>query len=135
MARDDRRTESRRPILLNVRCRIAAGLSPEVWLTNLSDTGCQLILRAGVLMVDQHIVIEPRELEGVPGLVKWTAETRAGIAFDIPLDQAMIDCLLATKPTAASPPERGRDEFVDRFGRPLPEWPRSRNSGGGRRDC
>jgi len=136
-------------MLLNVHCRIASGLSPEVWLTNLSQTGCQLILRAGILHISQRIVIMPQETarpqarrsgdekiapqpQRLPGTVKWTFEDRAGVQFDDPLDEETVARLLAAKPKSAVPPERARNEFVDQFGRPLPDWPRARNSGSNR---
>jgi hypothetical protein len=137
-------------MLLNVHCRIASGLSPEVWLTNLSQTGCQLILRAGILHLSQRIVITPQDNtkqltrrssdtkiappppQRLPGTVRWVFEDRAGIQFDEPLDKETVDRLLAAKPISAIPPERVRNEFVDQFGRPLPEWPRARNSGSNR---
>jgi len=134
-------------MLLNVHCRIASGLSPEVWLTNLSTTGCQLILRAGILHLSQRIVITPQEAtkqparrsgdappppQHLPGTVRWVFEDRAGIQFDEPLDDETVKRLLAAKPISAAPPERARNEFVDQFGRPLPDWPRARHSGSNR---
>ena len=136
-------------MLLNVHCRIASGLSPEVWLTNLSPTGCQLILRAGILHLSQRIVITPQDTTSPPGrrssdakvvrppqrlagIVRWVFEDRAGVQFDEPLDEETVAQLLAAKPVSAVPPERARNEFVDQFGRPLPDWPRARHSGSNR---
>ena len=44
---------------MSVRCRIAPGLSPEVWLTDISVTGCQLAIKEGLLAEGQNVVIKP----------------------------------------------------------------------------
>ena len=131
VSNEDRRGSARRTLLLNVRCRIASGVSPEVWLTDLATSGCQLILRAGLLQAGQRIMIRPSEIEGLPGIVQWVFGTRAGIAFEHPLHPAMVNHLLRARPRTRPPAADGG--FQDRFGRRLPDWPRT--PGGNRRSC
>lgn len=119
----EQRTATRRSLLLNVRCHIAENNEPEVWLTDLAATGCQLILRAGLLQVHQHIIIQPRETGDLPGVVRWSFGTKAGIAFDRPIDEARLESLLNALPKPSPPVQQSA--FLDQFGRPLPDWPRA----------
>lgn len=122
MAEDysERRRADRQLSILSVRCRVSQGMSPQVWLTELSPLGCKLVIRAGSLTQGQRVVIKPKDIEGLPGVVKWISDIDAGIEFDQPLHQAIVDHLLA------EPQQSGADKaIVDRFGRPMPELPRS----------
>jgi len=118
----ERRRANRQLSILSVRCRVAHGMSPQVWLTELSTHGCQLVIRAGALRQDQRVVIKPKDMEGIPGRVVWVVDVKAGVEFEKPLHAAIVDHLL-------NPPLRPDDApLVDRFGRPVPELPRSRHS-------
>jgi hypothetical protein len=130
----ERRRSRRNLSILSVRCRVAQGYAPQVWLTDLSAEGCHLVIRAGALKPEQRVVIKAQGMEGLPGVVKWVVDTRAGIEFDRPLHQAVVDHLLE----GPIPTRNGSDKpLVDRFGRPVPELPLGsrRSSTGGRRSC
>jgi hypothetical protein len=117
---NERRRSNRQLSILSVRCRVAQGLTPQVWLTDLSTLGCQLVIRAGALKPEQCVVIRPEGMEGIAGKVKWVIDVKAGVEFDRPLHQAVVDHLLS------SPGKRASERpLVDRFGRPMPELPRS----------
>lgn len=77
------------------------------------------MVRTGILQPGQRVVIRPESLEGIPGLVRWVLETRAGIEFDQPLHQAVVDHLLQMKPTRMTSAPPSRNDFTDQFGRPL----------------
>lgn len=129
----DRRRDGRQRIQMSVRCRIAPGQSPEVWLTEISVTGCQIAIREGLLTLGQPVVIKAKGLEGLPGAVRWVLNESAGIAFEQPLHPAVLDHLLdggSPPPTTYRPAE-----FVDQFGRRMPNWPRHPAGGSGRRSC
>ena len=68
-------------MLMQARCRIAPGQSPEVWLTEISVIGCQLSIREGMLTPGQNVVIKAKSLEGLPGTVRWVLGEAAGVAF------------------------------------------------------
>jgi len=116
----DRRREGRQRMLLEVRCRIAPGQSPEVWLTEISVTGCQILVREGLLAQGQYVVIKPKGIEGVPGIVRWILGEAAGIEFERPLHEAVLTHLLDGRQAAGA---YRSDEFVDRFGRRMPARP------------
>lgn len=102
----ERRREGRQRILVGVRCRIAPGQSPEVHLTEISVTGCQIVIREGLLKTAQHVVIKARGLEGLPGTVRWVLGDAVGIAFEHPLHPAVLAHLLdggGTQPALYQP--------------------------------
>lgn len=128
----ERRRDGRQRIHMSVRCRIAPGQSPEVWLTEISVTGCQIAIREGLLTQGQHVVVKAQGLEGLPGRVRWVLNESAGIAFEQPLHPAVLTHLLegGQQPRAYRP-----DEFVDQFGRRMPTRPGPSLPTRGRRSC
>lgn len=91
-------------MLMNVRCRIAPGQSPEVWLTEISLTGCQIGVREGLLTEGRYVVIKAQGLEGLPGTVRWSLGEAAGIEFEQPLHPAVLAHLLGGSQTPAYTP-------------------------------
>ena len=118
----ERRRDGRQRIQMTVRCRIAPGQSPEVWLTEISVMGCQIAIRDGLVSAGQHVVIKAKGLEGLPGTVRWTLQGSAGIVFEQELHPAVLKHLLdgGSIPTSYRPAD-----FVDQFGRRMPNWPRA----------
>jgi hypothetical protein len=132
-ANSDRRTLGRTRLPMDVLCRIAPGRSPEVWLTEISLSGCQLKIRAGLLTARQFVAIKPPDIEGLPGTVRWVQGGAAGVQFERPLHEAVLRHLLYEPPQSPAPRSH---QFVDRFGRPLPRKPYDRGFSGGRsRPC
>lgn len=117
----ERRQADRQRMRMNVRCRIAPGQSPEVWLTEISITGCQIGVREGLLAAGRYVVIKAGGLEGLPGTVRWVLGEAAGIEFEQPLHPAVLDHLLSgSQPTAYKPAEtaeRRIDRPAQAFGR------------------
>lgn len=125
----ERRREGRKRILMDVRCRIGPGMSPMVWLSDITTIGCQIIIREGELKGNQNVVIKLEGIDGIPGKVKWVFRSTAGIEFERPLHAAVLNYLLSGQPEHAALMGEG---FVDRFGRPMPKWPRERSREGNR---
>ena len=129
----ERRREGRKRILMDVRCRVGPGMSPLVWLTDITAIGCQLVIRDGLLKGEQNVVIKFEGLEGVTGKVKWVLGTSAGIEFERPIHEAVLKYLLYGRHENAA---SRRNDLVDRFGRPMPERnKRPRLSDGITRPC
>lgn len=105
---------------MDVLCRIAPGRSREVWLTEISTTGCQVRFRKGLLAERQYVVIKPQGIEGLSGAVRWVLGEMAGIQFERPIHEAVLRLLLYEPAPRPAPRDNG---FVDRFGRRLPDRP------------
>lgn len=86
----DQRRFARHPV--SVRAGLAAGDRPSspVAVVDLSTHGCGLEIASHVAEGDRVWVALPG-LESWVGRVAWTQDGRAGIAFDRPLHQAVVD--------------------------------------------
>lgn len=115
----NRRGGSRKTLLLNARCRVSLGNSAEVWLLDLSTSGCRLFGRAGLLRLGQAVMIRPEGLEAHAGTVMWVSGEQAGVHFEQTLHPAVVDHLTSAKPPS-QPKAVPLDSWVDKFGRRLP---------------
>ena len=129
----ERRREGRRRILMDVRCRIGPGMSPLVWLTDITTFGCQLVIREGSLKEEQNVVIKLEGIDGISGKVTWVYRSNAGIEFERPLHEAVLKHVLSGRRDYEA---LNRRDAVDQFGRSIPERPGpSPTSGSKRRPC
>jgi hypothetical protein len=122
----ERRRDERRRMLMSGRCRIAPGQSPEVWLIEISRSGCQITVREGLLARGQHVLIKTGGIAGLAGTVRWTRGEVAGIEFDEPLQAPLLELMVCGCPDTG---ECEPSELVDQFGRRMPSWPRKSQSG------
>ena len=101
-------------------------------MTDLSQLGCQLVVRTGILQDGQHVVIRFKGVEGLPGKVKWVWNKIVGIEFDRPIHEAIVDFLF-NPPAISDAADYG---FVDQYGRKLPPLSKSTPySASNRRPC
>lgn len=121
MLGSERRVSNRRTIDQQVRCVTSAGPLPEVWLVDLSVSGCQVVMRGGTLIPGQALVVRPETLEALSATVRWVKESRAGLAFDHPLHESVFDHLVKSKVDPKMLASLGSTTPVDRFGRPMPQ--------------
>jgi hypothetical protein len=87
-----RRTQ-RRPVILAATCRTPTGWRDSAQISDISPHGCRLSTSTLVLRVDMRIVIRPQGLEGVTGVVRWFDGLAAGMEFDTPLYEPVVDHL------------------------------------------
>jgi hypothetical protein len=104
----DRRDE-RHGLIVNGRYRTGRGLPMDIVLHDLSRSGCQIHDRMGRLEVDQFLTIRIGPIGPIDAHVRWLEGRNAGIQFDTPLNDAVLDhiCTLAEPVSARSqaPPE------------------------------
>lgn len=123
MAGSERRTTNRKKIRKEVRCLTSLGPLPEVWLSDLSLSGCQVVMRNGQLTAGQILMIRPEGLESLEATVRWVITDRAGIEFAYPLHPSVFDHLLKSKIDSDDIPQLASHDFTDQFGRLLPPLP------------
>ncbi len=121
MTQPDRRKHPRLETNQKADCRDTDGLLPEVWLVDLTVSGCQVIIGKGHLAVGQKVVIRPDGFEGLPAAVRWIEDDRAGIEFASDLYPAVFDHLIEAKLNVQQFEAVSVMSFTDRFGRTLPE--------------
>lgn len=90
-----RRTD-RLALVLPARCRSRSGFLDRVIISDISIGGCRIDSLGLVLGVGDMVVIRPDGMEGLTGVIRWTKDHSAGIAFDRPLYPAVVDHLHRT---------------------------------------
>lgn len=87
------RHQKRRPVELPANCRTQGGLRGSGRILDLSPLGCCVSTNGLFVRVGLKVVIRPKGLEGLMGTVRWIEKYRAGIEFDRPLYEPVVDHL------------------------------------------
>jgi hypothetical protein len=87
-----RRTQ-RRAVVLAATCRTQSGLRDTGRISDISAHGCRLTMNTLVVRIGARVTIRPQGLEGVTGVVRWIEGQQAGIEFDAPLYEPVVDHL------------------------------------------
>jgi hypothetical protein len=75
------------------RCRTQSGLRDEAQISDISPQGCRLTTHSLAFSPGTRVVIRPQGLEGITGVVRWTEGYSAGVEFDAPLYEPVVDHL------------------------------------------
>jgi hypothetical protein len=118
----NRRSSDRIAVVLGVECLLDPERRSDVWLIDLSASGCQLFASSGLFQASQEIVLLRATGESHRGRVAWTDGMKAGVMFDLALSNAALGSLLET-PVASPSPAPVFDRLTDRFGRDLAPLP------------
>lgn len=92
----DRRRAPRARIvseLIIIPSQVCAG---DLWVTEISQTGCRLFLKHHSLVPEQHISLKFAHLEFISGRVAWTMENSVGVVFHHKLHIAVLDFIART---------------------------------------
>lgn len=87
------RRAQRRPVNLAATCRTQTGMRDNGYISDISPHGCRLATRTLAVRIGLRIVIRPQGLEGLGGVVRWIEGQQAGIEFDSPLYEPVVDHL------------------------------------------
>lgn len=87
------RRAQRRPVKLAATCRTQSGLRDSGYISDISPQGCRLTTRTLAVRIGSRVVIKPDGLEGLTGIVRWIDGDHAGIEFDSPLYEPIVDHL------------------------------------------
>ena len=78
---------------MTATCRTQTGLRDSAHISDISQHGCRLTTKTLSIRIGQRIVIRPQGLEGVSGVVRWIDGQDAGIEYDAPLYEHVVDHL------------------------------------------
>ena len=120
MAHVERRKHPRLDTIQEGDCINLVVKLPEVWLIDLTVSGCQVIIQEGHLAPGQQVVIRPENFAGLPAVVRWVHEDRAGLEFVSELSAATFDHLIQSKLNVEQCEAVSSVDFIDQFGRILP---------------
>ena len=89
----EERHDERHGLIVNGRYRTGKGMPVDIVLNDLSRSGCQIHDRLGRLEVDQFMTIRIGPIGPIDAHVRWLKGRVAGIQFDPPLNDAVLDHL------------------------------------------
>jgi hypothetical protein len=87
------RHRQRKPVKLPAKCRTQGGLRDTGRISDISAKGCCITTNGLFVRVGLKVVIRPEGLEGLMGEVRWIEGERAGIEFEHPLYEPVVDHL------------------------------------------
>lgn len=87
------RRSERRPVKMAATCRTQSGMRDNAQISDISPHGCRLTPNTLAVRIGLRIVIRPQGLEGVCGIVRWIEGQQAGIEFEAPLYEPVVDHL------------------------------------------
>jgi hypothetical protein len=113
----DRRDE-RHGLIVNGRYRTGRGLPMDIVLHDLSKSGCHIHDRMGRLDVGQFLTIRIGPIGPIDAHVRWLEGRNAGIQFDSPHNDAVLDhirTLAQSAPVQPQAPPDHRAPHVERL--------------------
>jgi hypothetical protein len=88
------RQTQRRSVALAATWRTQSGLRANCQISDISANGCCVETKGLYVKVGVRVVIRPQGLEGLTGIVRWVEGPHAGVEFDSPLYQPVVDHLV-----------------------------------------
>jgi hypothetical protein len=89
----EHRRTGRLPLVLPARCRSRSGFLDRVVITDISILGCRIQSFALTMHRGDLVVLRPEGIEGLCGVIRWVHDHAAGIEFDRPLYQPVVEHL------------------------------------------
>lgn len=89
----EHRGNERHPISLRGKCRTGRGLRDDVWISDISESGCCISTNGLHLSSGSPLVVRPDGLEGMISEVRWTEGLKAGVQFAEPLYTPVVEHL------------------------------------------
>jgi hypothetical protein len=89
----EQRGATRFGVVMPARCKSPPGRVERVVVTDLSVTGCRVESASLNLCEGEEIIVRVNGLEGLGGKVRWAGRNAAGIVFDRPLYQPVVEHL------------------------------------------
>ncbi len=105
----EERRDERHGLIVNGRYRTGTGMPMDIVLHDLSKSGCQIHDRLGRLDMGQFLTIRIGPIGPIDAHVRWLRGRMAGIEFDNPLNDAVLEHLRTIAepaPDAAEVPRR-----------------------------
>lgn len=90
----NRRAE-RRKVGIEGRYRTGSGVPRDVWITDLSRTGCRFYDRFGTMQPGKTLTIRIGTVGPLPATVRWWENHVNGIEFEQPLHDSVYDHICA----------------------------------------
>ena len=92
----NQRREPRHEVQVAGRYRSRVGTSRDIWIKDISETGCRFFDKFSVLPVDSSITFRVGTIGPISAKVRWREKSVIGIEFDSPLHPSVLDHIVRT---------------------------------------
>ena len=103
-----KREDSRKRVGIEGRYRTGSGVPRDVWITDLSRTGCKFYDRFGTMQAGKAITIKVGSVGPIPATVRWWDNHVNGVQFEQPLHDSVYDHICNNLSDVV--PDRYRDQ-------------------------
>ena len=86
-----RRRADRQKVGIEGRYRRGSGASKDVWITDLSETGCRFFDRFGTMSAGTPITLRLGTVGPIPAVVRWWDSQTNGVEFVEPLHVSVFE--------------------------------------------
>ncbi|MEZ5748710.1 MAG: PilZ domain-containing protein [Caenibius sp.] len=83
-------------VLLQAKIRLHSGKIMEIGVFDLSEGGCMIDRQSMRLTTDQRVLIKFSGFDYLAAYVRWVEDERAGLQFEHPIHEAVLDHIKAT---------------------------------------
>lgn len=90
-----KRQTSRQNVGIEGRYRTGSGVPRDVWITDLSKTGCRFYDKFGTMQQGKAITIKIGTVGPIPAIVRWWDNHVNGVRFEQPLHDSVYDHICA----------------------------------------
>lgn len=87
------RRAKRKSVALPAQCRMTSGMRDSGEISDISAQGCCVKTDTLLFRVGSHVIIRPTGMEPLGGTVRWIAGDCAGLEFDQPIYDPIVDHL------------------------------------------
>jgi hypothetical protein len=92
----NQRREPRHEVQVAGRYRSRVGASRDIWIKDISETGCRFFDKFSVLPVDTNITFRVGTIGPIPARVRWREKSVIGIQFETPLHPSVLEHIVRT---------------------------------------
>lgn len=89
---------STNPVRISGTCQVGDREAEDILVTDLSAVECQLRLTSIGLAKGEAFTLRLGKEAPIAGRLRWVRQDAVGVAFDVPLDEAVVERLLALAP-------------------------------------
>jgi len=92
----NQRREPRHEVQVAGRYRSRIGSSRDIWIKDISETGCRFFDRFSVLPIDTAITFRVGTIGPIAAKVRWREKSVVGIEFETPLHPSVLQHIIET---------------------------------------
>lgn len=92
----NQRREPRHEVQVAGRYRSRVGTARDIWIKDISETGCRFFDKFSVLPIDTNITFRVGTIGPIPARVRWREKSVVGIQFDNPLHPSVLEHIVRT---------------------------------------